>query len=131
MNKLKRQLNKENFSKEHEKKAAYQTPKLQAYGTVSQLTTGVGPSGVDASLLMPASDRRLKEDIVQIGTHWLGIGLYLFDYKSEYRDEWGNGRQFGVMADEVETVMPEAVSVHPDGYKLVNYEMLGISRALH
>jgi hypothetical protein len=35
------------------------------------------------------------------------------------------------MADEVEQVMPEAVSVHPDGYKMVNYAMLGISRVLH
>lgn len=30
------------------------------------------------------------------------------------------------MADEVETVMSEIVSVHPDGYTLVNYGMLRI-----
>jgi hypothetical protein len=35
------------------------------------------------------------------------------------------------MADEVEKVMPEAVSVHPNGYKMVDYAMLGISRSLH
>ena len=51
--------------------------------------------------------------------------------RSTYRDAWGHGRQFGVMADEVERAMPEAVSVHPDGYKMVNYAMLGISRNLH
>lgn len=39
-------------------------------------------------------------------------------------------RQFGVMADEVETVMPEAISVHPDGYKMVNYALLGISHRI-
>ena len=74
------------------------------------------------------SDRAIKENIVMIGQHPLGIGLYLFDYKAEYCDRWGAGRQFGVMADEVETVMPEAVSTHVDGYKLVDYAMLGISR---
>jgi hypothetical protein len=61
----------------------------------------------------------------------LGIGLYLFDYKSEYRQQHGMGRQFGVMADEVESVFPEAVSVHPGGYKQVNYAMLGISHRIH
>ncbi|NMQ18985.1 tail fiber domain-containing protein [Candidatus Competibacter phosphatis] len=77
------------------------------------------------------SDRLTKENIVRIGIHPLGIGLYLFDYKPEFRDAWGHGRQFGVMADEIEKVMPEAVSVHLDGYKMVNYAMLGISRSLH
>lgn len=77
------------------------------------------------------SDRLMKENVVYVDCHPLGIGLYLFDYKPEFRDLWGHGRQFGVMADEVEQVMPEAVSVHPDGYKMVNYAMLGISRNLH
>jgi hypothetical protein len=80
---------------------------------------------------MMASDPGLKENIVRIGFHPAGIGLYLFDYKAEYRDSWGHGRQFGVMAAEVEQVMPEAVSVHRDGYKLVDYGMLGISRRIH
>ncbi len=78
-----------------------------------------------------ASDRNVKENIVRIGEHPLGIGLYLFDYKPAFRDQWGHGRQFGVMAQEVETVMPAAVCTHPDGYKMVDYAMLGISRTDH
>jgi len=77
------------------------------------------------------SDPSIKENCFRLGTHWLGIGLHLFDYKPEYRDAWGHGRQFGVMADEVEKVLPEAVSVHADGYKMVNYGMLGIIRHRH
>ena len=77
------------------------------------------------------SDRRVKEHIVQIDTHPLGFSLYLFDYKLDYCDAWNHGRPFGVMADEVETVMPDAVSVSPDGYKIANYAMLGISCNLH
>lgn len=60
-----------------------------------------------------------------------GIGFYLFDYRPEFRDQWGHGRQFGVMADEVQAVLPEAVSVHDNVYKVVDYAMLGISLARH
>lgn len=78
-----------------------------------------------------ASERRVKENIVQIGDHPFGCGLYLFDYRPEHRAQWGHGRQFGVMIDEVEIVMPEAVSMDPDGYKRVDYGMLGISRSIN
>lgn len=74
------------------------------------------------------SDRALKENIVRIDTHPLGFGVYLFDYKPEYRHTCGFGRQFGVMADEVERVMPFAVSVAPTGFKSVDYGKLGIRR---
>ncbi len=116
-------------------KKTYQTPSLKHYGSVSSLTTG-GSLGAAENSMSSASDMAtssliLKENIVKIGTHFLGIGLYLFDYKPEFCDVCGYGRQFGVMAEEVEVVMPEAVSVHPDGYKMVNYAMLGISRSLN
>jgi hypothetical protein len=77
---------------------------------------------------MCSSERRVKENIVRVGDHPLGFGLYLFDYRPEYREQWGHGRQFGVIIDEVETVVPEAVSVFPDGFKRVDYQMLGIHR---
>jgi hypothetical protein len=79
----------------------------------------------------PCSERRVKENIVRIGDHPLGFGLYLFDYLPEYRDRFGHGRQFGVMIDEVETVAPEAVSMHPDGYKRVDHLLLGICQHRH
>ena len=62
------------------------------------------------------SDRRLKSNIVKVGTHPLGIGIYEYDIFGE--------RQRGVMADEVEKVMPEAVMTHESGYKMVNYGAL-------
>jgi hypothetical protein len=76
--------------------------------------------------MMRPSARSCKENVLRIGTHPLGIGLYLFDYKPEFRDGYGHCRQFGVMADEVEFVMPGAVSVHTGGYRMVDYAMLGI-----
>jgi len=72
-----------------------------------------GPLGV-AGLF--TSDRRLKSNIVRVGTHPFGIGVYEYDINGE--------RQRGVMADEVETVLPEAVVTRSDGYKMVNYGLL-------
>ncbi len=77
------------------------------------------------------SERRVKENIVRIGDHPLGFGIYLFDYRPEFRAQWGQGRRFGVMIDEVERVMPEAVSMHPDGYKRVDHSLLGIHQYAH
>ena len=62
------------------------------------------------------SDRRLKSNIDRIGTHPLGIGVYEYDIFDR--------RERGLMADEVEAVMPEAVMLHPSGYKMVDYGML-------
>jgi hypothetical protein len=62
------------------------------------------------------SDRRLKSNIERVGTHPLGIGIYEYDIFGK--------RQRGVMADEVERVMPEAVIEHPSGFKMVNYGAL-------
>jgi len=119
-------------SKTENVRKPYTRPLLTTYGLVRNLTQGTSPAanGDGGQAMMTASDRRIKENIVRIGSHPLAFGLYLFDYKPAYRERWGFGRQFGVMADEVEKVMPEAVSVHPTGYKQVNYAMLGIQRRI-
>jgi hypothetical protein len=63
-----------------------------------------------------ASDRRLKSNVVRVGTHQLGIGVYEYDIEGR--------RERGVMADEVEQVMPSAVVMRPDGFKAVRYGAL-------
>jgi hypothetical protein len=83
---------------------------------------------MNSAFNMCSSERRVKENIVRVGDHPLGFGLYLFDYRAEYRGMFGCGRQFGVMIDEVETVVPKAVSIYPDGFKRVDYQMLGIHK---
>ena len=108
---------------------AYQRPALRVFGSVHFLTRGAAATTMgDAGPLMKTSDRTVKENIVRIARHPLGIGLYLFDYRLKNRERYGDGRQFGVMADEVEAVMPAAVSVGPRGHKQVDYAMLGITR---
>jgi hypothetical protein len=60
------------------------------------------------------SDRRLKKNIKQIGTRPDGLNVYEFDYI------WGGGRQVGLMAQEVQSVYPGAVS-ESSGYLMVDY----------
>ena len=108
-------------------KQAYKSPLLRIYGAVHQFTQGSKQSGNDGTVGMTQnSDRALKENIVRVGMHPLGIGLYLFDYKPEFKAMAGYGRRFGVMVDEVEAVMPKAVVMHSDGHKRVDYALLGI-----
>lgn len=108
---------------------SYAAPVLRVYGSVRQMTLGPSPAGdLDgvSGMAPRLSDRSAKQNIVRIGTHALGIGLYLFDYRPAYFKEAGMGRHFGVMADEVESVLPQAVGRHDGGLKNVDYRMLGI-----
>jgi hypothetical protein len=65
------------------------------------------------------SDIRLKEAIVPLGRLDNGIGLYRFRYKGGDRTVY-----VGVMAQEVQTIVPEAVSRGRDGYLRVDYQAL-------
>jgi hypothetical protein len=64
------------------------------------------------------SDRRLKTNIVRVGTRRDGLGIYEFDYV------WGGPRMTGVMADEVRAKYPGAV-LTAGGYDMVDYGQLG------
>tara|TARA_B100001123_G_C15253975_1_gene1003911 strand:- start:230 stop:1282 length:1053 start_codon:yes stop_codon:yes gene_type:complete len=90
-------------------------------------TTAPGPSGLDtigklasiASIFMPGSDIRIKENIVPEGTTWKGFNVYTYNYKYNPTSH----RSRGVMAQEVELTRPDAV-VEIDGVKHVNYGVL-------
>lgn len=86
-------------------------------GLFSLGSAGIGAYGMmNAAPFLAASDRRLKSNIVRVGTHPLGIGIYEYDIGGEHRT--------GVMADEVLEVKPEAVLTMPNGYMAVDYGML-------
>lgn len=113
-------------------KAVYASPVLTVFGSVRSLTGGSSGSHNDglgpATGVFPMSDRRVKENIVQVGQHPAGFGLYLFDFKAEFRNAQGADRQFGVMAQEVAEIVPEAISTDADGWLHVDYDLLGITR---
>jgi hypothetical protein len=66
------------------------------------------------------SDMMLKHDISLIGHLENGLGFYRFSYNG------GDTAYVGVMAQEVQTVMPAAVLRGSDGYLRVSYDMVGV-----
>ena len=102
-----------------------------APSAVSQ-AAGIGTAGIAGLGLYNAmsgstsSDIRAKENIEFVGLMTNGLGVYEFEYKPEFKDKAGHGRYRGVMAHEVDQFMPQAVVTDSNGYKYVNYNMLGI-----
>ena len=111
------------------------------YDGIEKIATTSG--GIDVSGAITAdgditafftSDQRLKENVVNIPNALdkvMDINGVEFDWSSEYiethggEDEWFNRKhQVGVIAQEVEKVLPEVVADRPDGYKAVRYEQL-------
>ena len=72
------------------------------------------------SFAVVPSDRRLKTDIIRVGTLPNGVGLYHFRYIL------GGPAHIGVMAQEVLSVRPDAVVMDRGGFYKVNYRALGI-----
>jgi len=66
------------------------------------------------------SDVRLKHDITLLGHLDNGVGLYRFVYNG------GEKAYVGVLAQEVQTIMPQAVTRDRDGYLRVFYDKLGL-----
>lgn len=67
------------------------------------------------------SDIRLKENIKKVGVSEEGIPVVEFNYK-------GSDKRFrGVIAQDVETIKPEAVIENEDGIKLVDYSLLSVN----
>jgi hypothetical protein len=66
------------------------------------------------------SDMSLKHDVVLLGRLDDGLGYYRFVYNG------GHTAYVGVIAQEVRTVMPEAVTRGPDGYMRVSYDRHGL-----
>ena len=67
------------------------------------------------------SDVMLKHDITLLGHLDNGLGFYRFSYN-------GSDKAYvGVMAQEVQQVMPGAVARGRDGYLRVYYDQLGVT----
>jgi len=91
----------------------------------------LGNSGFGSALgtaLFAASDRDLKEDIVQVGEMHDGTPIYSY----RYFDDPENVTRIGLMAQDVEKRTPEAVKeLWPGGAKVVDYSAAtALSRAL-
>jgi len=102
-------------------------------GTAASGTTGEIRATNDVTAFY-SSDVALKENIVNIPDPLEALKKLngvLFDWKKEYIDQRGGEdgyfvrkKDVGVIAQEVEKVLPEAVAQRPDGIKAVKYDRL-------
>lgn len=77
-----------------------------------------------AAIMAAFSDKNLKENIEVIGQSESGIPICEFDYKDK---KFGTGRYRGVLAQDVEKIIPEAVITSDDGYRMVDYSMIDVN----
>jgi len=72
-----------------------------------------------------SSDKRLKDNIIQISNpieKIKSIGGYEFDWNDNQSTY--EGHDIGVIAQEIEEVLPELVTTRDTGYKAVKYEKI-------
>jgi len=127
------------FSYEQIKMGTFGAEGLRVSGSDAQ-TSGslaVGPivnSGIagriDASndvVAFSTSDRRWKDNITPIESplqKLLELGGYEFDWREDKKVHGNKGHDVGVIAQEVESVLPEAVQTRSSGMKAVRYEKI-------
>ena len=97
---------------------------IAASGTISG--TAVTMTGDITS--NTSSDIALKENIINIPNPLekiSKIGGYMFDWKDHgYEDVHGKGHDTGIIAQEIEAILPEIVNTRETGIKAVNYMKL-------
>ncbi|MFM2383864.1 MAG: hypothetical protein RIQ72_436 [Candidatus Parcubacteria bacterium] len=95
--------------------------------------TGVGSGAyasdlnltADGTLTTSASDIRLKENILELGSSTLSKLLSLKTYTFNWKSDSTGRLDIGMIAQEVESIFPEIVFTNPvDGYKGINYSRL-------
>ena len=102
-------------------------------GCTSRMSSTTGR--IDATndvVAFSTSDRRLKENILPIENALckvIEVTGNTFDWKELNKEQiqiiHGNtGKDVGVIAQEIETILPEAVTTRDNGYKAVNYEKI-------
>jgi hypothetical protein len=90
---------------------------FQQLGFLGNLSMGIGSQsgGTTTTTQGSYSDRRLKEDVREVGETFDGQPIYAFRYKGEEKS------QLGLIAQEVEKSHPDAVGER-NGYLTVDYE---------
>jgi hypothetical protein len=109
------------------------TDKLQVFGNIR-----VGQSGTDGCVMnfagtgligTCASDRRYKKGITPFGPTLDRVAalqpVHFYWRADEFPEHhFGDSQAYGLIAQDVERVLPELVVTHEDGYKAVDYSAL-------
>ena len=91
--------------------------------TLAALRDGMQIVQTAASVAAPivASSKELKDNIVKIGRSIAGHNIYKFNYKGDSR------RYVGVIAEEIQQTVPEAVVTMPNGFLGVIYDLIDVN----
>ncbi len=95
---------------------------LGAFGGSSGPLQGFGSNFKWPKWLGGPSDRKLKENIDEVGISPQGYKVYEFSYKGDRT----HTRYRGTMAHDVVKINPMAVGIHPDGYLTVDYDQIDV-----
>lgn len=111
--------------------AEYRAREARKGEETSGLYQGLG--NIVGSVVGKFSDIQLKNDLKRVGTNAQGLGLYTWNWNNEARkldidvDCVSSG--YGVIAQEVQRVLPEAVLVHKaSGYLMVDYSKINLAK---
>ena len=88
--------------------------------TMANIQMGLSIAGTIASFAA-MSDRRLKENIEEVGKSPIGYKIYEWNYKAT-----PNTRYRGVIAQDVMKINPMAVDIMPNGYLGVYYDKVDV-----
>jgi hypothetical protein len=109
------------------------TDRLRVFGDIRVGTTGTNGCLKDFAgtglIGTCSSDRRLKKDITPFGSMLSKLAalqpVHYFWRSEEFPNrQFGNAQADGLIAQDVEQVLPELVVTDDDGYKAVNYAKL-------
>lgn len=85
------------------------------------ILSGIGDAASGIGTLIQASDVRLKENLNKIGQLPSGLGLYSWDWKDSAPSDAKSNPTIGVIAQEVQQLIPDAIVQREDGYMAVDY----------
>jgi hypothetical protein len=97
---------------------------------VGNITASIVSGRIDASndvVAFSTSDKHLKENIQPIENaldKLDNIGGYTFDWNNQIEIHGYEGHDIGVIAQEIESILPEVVTTRDNGYKAVKYEKI-------
>ena len=96
--------------------AGAMTPQQQgSTGGLVNVLSGIGQQ------IFNTSDVRLKQDINYLGSDANGVKFYTWEWTEEGQKIAGNDPAIGVIAQELQEIMPDAVVEGSDGYLRVDY----------
>jgi len=98
--------------------------RIGAGGSSSYLTVSGAIRASQDIIAFASSDERLKDNVSTIESPLEKINKLRGVYFEWSENSGKNGKDYGVIAQEVEKVMPEIVETRDDGYKAVRYEKL-------